>query len=181
MSLIEIVLIGIGLGMDAFSVSICKGLEMKEMNWKKANLIGAYFGFFQALMPILGFMCGKNLKETLNSITHIISFSILSTIGIKMIYDTIKKESHTVSDSLKFKEMIILSLATSIDALAVGVSFAILEVKILRTTLIIGIITFAMSALGVKIGNTIGKKLEYKAEILGGVILIAIGIKILIS
>lgn len=181
MSLYEIVLIGIGLGMDAFSVSICKGLAMKDMSWKKAIVVGLYFGTFQALMPILGFCIGIKFQKIIEGIGNWIAFAILSIIGINMIRETNKAEVETINDSINIKTMLILALATSIDALAVGATFAILKYNIINATITIGIITFIMSLFGVKIGNVLGERLKDSAEKLGGAILISIGVKLLIA
>ena len=181
MSLYEIVLIGIGLGMDAFSVSICKGLAMKEMNWKKAIAVGMYFGTFQALMPIFGFIIGMKFQNIIEGIGNWIAFAILSLIGINMIREANKDEFETINDSINIKTMLVLALATSIDALAVGATFAILKYSIINAAITIGIITFIMSLFGVKIGNLLGEKLKDSAEKLGGAILISIGVKLLIA
>ena len=181
MNYFEILLIGIGLGMDALSVSVCKGLAMKKMNWNKAIKIGLYFGLFQALMPVLGFTLGVKFQKIVESLSHWISFGLLEIIGINMIREALKNENSSLDDNVTLKEMLVLAIATSIDALAVGITFAILKVNIITTAIIIGITTFLMSVLGVKIGNKLGSKLKYKAEILGGIILITIGIKLLIT
>lgn len=181
MSIIEIILISIGLGMDAFAVAICKGLAMKKMDWKKAFTIAVYFGVFQALMPFIGYELGINFKDAIQEIDHWIAFILLVSIGINMIREALKKDDDDVNDDVGFKTMIVLALATSIDALAVGVTFAFLEVQIIIPIIMIGIITFAMSFVGVKIGNYFKDKFKDKAEILGGIILIAMGAKILIE
>lgn len=181
MEIIEIILISIGLGMDAFAVAICKGLALKKMNWKKAFIIGLYFGVFQALMPFIGYELGVNFKDAIQSIDHWIAFILLCSIGINMIREAIKKDEDDINDDVKFKTMIVLALATSIDALTVGVTLAFLQVQILMPIIMIGIITFIMSFVGVKIGNHFKDKFKDKAEILGGVILITMGIKILIE
>lgn len=181
MSILEIVLISIGLGMDAFAVAVCKGLAMKKMNWKKAFIIAIYFGVFQALMPFIGYELGINFKNAIQSIDHWIAFILLSSIGINMIREALKKDDDDVNDDVSVKTMIVLALATSIDALAVGVTFAFLEVQIAIPIIMIGVITFVMSFAGVKIGNYFKDKFKDKAEILGGIILIAMGIKILIE
>ena len=180
MSLLEIVLIGIGLGMDAFSVSICKGLQMNKINWKNELRIGAYFGIFQGIMPIIGFLIGGNLKEIISGISKSISIIVLLIIGIKMILDSRKDEVKEIENSIDFKSMLLLSVATSIDALAVGVSLAFITEKIIKCSIIIGIVTFLMSAFGMKIGHKIGNKIQNNAGMLGGIILISISIKMLI-
>lgn len=180
MGILEIALIGVGLAMDAFAVSICKGLSMKKLNLKKAIIIGLYFGIFQALMPTLGYFLGKGFENLVVSIDHWIAFVLLSFIGIGMIKEAFKDEEE-INDDISLKTMLILSIATSIDALACGITFAFLRVNILLAVLLIGIITFTISVLGVYIGNKFGDKLEKKAKLLGGIILIGIGLKILIE
>ena len=167
--------------MDAFAVAICKGLSMSKMNWKKASIIGLYFGGFQALMPLVGYLLGINFQEKITSIDHWIAFLLLGIIGINMIKEAISKDSEKQNDSIKFKDMLILAVATSIDALAVGITFAFLKVNILLAISLIGIITFIISVFGVKIGNLFGDKYEKKAEFAGGIILILLGIKILLE
>ena len=181
MGILEIILIGISLAMDAFAVSICKGLSMKKMEWRKAIIIGLYFGIFQGIMPLLGYVLGVGFENRIESIDHWIAFILLSFIGINMIKESFKKNDKDADDKIDFKTMIILAIATSIDALAVGVTFAFLEVNILFSICIITIITFFISMIGVKIGNVFGDKYEAKAEKIGGIILIFIGIKILIE
>ena len=181
MGILELILIAIGLGMDAFAVSICKGISMSKMNWKKAIIIGLYFGIFQALMPVIGFTLGKAFENLVTSIDHWIAFELLLIIGIKMIIDAFKEDNVSVNDSVNWKVMIILAIATSIDALAVGITFAFLQVNLLLAVSIIGIITFILCVIGTKIGNNFGNKFENKAEILGGIVLIFIGVKILLE
>lgn len=181
METVEILLISIGLAMDAFAVSICKGLSIKKMNWKNAIIIGMYFGIFQAGMPILGYFLGSTFERFITNIDHWIAFSLLTGIGFDMLKEAFSKESEHSNDKVDFKTMIILSIATSIDALAVGITFACLKTKIIVPAITIGIITFLMSVIGVKIGNKFGDKYERKAEIMGGVILILLGIKILLE
>lgn len=180
MSYFELLLIAIGLSMDAFAVSICKGLSVKKANKTHMLKAGLYFGGFQALMPLIGYSLGIWFKDIIVSIDHWIAFILLSIIGINMIRESFSDGENT-SDSFKFKDMIILAIATSIDALAVGITFAFLNVSIIPAISIIGITTFLFSAVGIKIGNVFGKKYESKAEFLGGVILIIIGLKILIE
>ena len=181
MGFIELIILSIGLAMDAFAVAICKGLSMPKMNWKKASIIGLYFGGFQALMPLIGYLLGVNFQEKITSIDHWIAFILLGVIGINMIKEAISKDSEKQNDSIKFKDMLILAVATSIDALAVGITFAFLKVNILLAISLIGIITFIISVAGVKIGNVFGDKYEKKAEFAGGIILILLGIKILLE
>lgn len=181
MGILEIIIIAIGLAMDAFAVSICKGLSMKKMSWKKGLIIGGYFGFFQALMPLIGYLLGIGFQDKVTGIDHWIAFILLGIIGINMIKEALSKEEEGRNDSVNFKEMIVLAIATSIDALAVGITMAFLEVNIAIAITIIGIITFAISVIGVKIGNIFGNKYEKKAEFAGGIILILMGIKILLE
>ena len=181
MSIVEIFIIAIGLAMDAFAVSVCKGLSMKRMNWKKATIIATYFGGFQALMPLIGFLLGFAFSDIVSSIDHWIAFMLLSIIGANMIKDSTDDEIEKRNDKIDVKTMMLLAIATSIDALAVGVTFAFLKVNIVLAILIIGIIAFILSMLGVKIGNKFGDKLQNKAELTGGIILIVIGLKILLE
>lgn len=181
MGFIELIILSIGLAMDAFAVAICKGLSMFKMNCKKASIIGLYFGGFQALMPLIGYLLGINFQEKITSIDHWIAFILLGVIGINMLKEAISKDSEKQNDSIKFKDMLILAVATSIDALAVGITFAFLKVNILLAISLIGIITFIISVFGVKIGNLFGDKYEKKAEFAGGIILILLGIKILLE
>ena len=181
MSLFEIFLIAIGLAMDAFAVSVCKGLSMKNFNLKNAVIIGLYFGIFQAVMPLIGFLLGSTFSELVVSVDHWIAFILLSIIGIKMIKDSLKNEDDDKNDKLNFRTMAILAIATSIDALAIGITFAFFEINIIKAISIIGIITFTISLIGVIIGNKFGDKFQGKAEIVGGGILILIGLKILLE
>ena len=181
MGIIEILLIAVGLAMDAFAVSVCKGLAMKKLNWEKAIIIALYFSIFQALMPILGYLLGIAFESIITQIDHWIAFVLLLIIGIKMINEVFEEEKQSYDDSVNFKVMLVLSIATSIDALAVGITFAFLNTNIILAVSIIGIITFLLSLLGVKIGNRFGNKYEKKAQIIGGIILIIIGITILID
>ena len=181
MGIIEIFLIGIGLAMDAFAVSICKGLAMKKMNWKKAMIIGLYFGIFQGVMPVIGYLLGSTFAGLVESIDHWIAFFLLGTIGTNMLIESFSKDKENSNDSVDVKTMIILSIATSIDALAIGISFAFLEVNVFFAAFVITIITFILSVIGVKVGNVFGDKYESKAEFVGGAILILLGIKILLE
>ncbi len=181
MRVLEIVFIGIGLAMDAFAVSICKGLSMKKLDLKKAIIIALYFGIFQAIMPLIGYFLGINLQSFVTSIDHWIAFILLSFIGGNMIKESFDDEIEKRNDKVDFKTMIILAIATSIDALAVGITFAFLNANIILSVTFIGIITFIISILGVKIGNKFGDKFQNKAELLGGIILILIGLKILLE
>ena len=192
MSLIELFILAVGLSMDAFAVSICKGLCLKKVSFKECGKVGLYFGGFQAGMPLIGFILGVQFKSYIVSIDHWIAFILLSFIGINMIRESMEKdETSCVTDlsevavdgdevnQLGFKDMIVLSIATSIDALAVGVTFAFLQVDIVPAVSFIGIVTFVLSSIGVKIGNVFGTKYKSKAEFAGGAILILMGIKIL--
>lgn len=181
MGIIEILLIGIGLAMDAFAVSVCKGLSMKKMDWKKAIIIAVYFGVFQAIMPTIGYLLGSAFESFITNIDHWIAFILLALIGVNMIKDSFDNEEEKINDKIDFKSMLILAIATSIDALAVGITFAFFDVNLLLAVSIIGIITFALSILGVKIGNRFGDKFQNKAEFTGGIILILIGLKILLE
>lgn len=176
----ELLIIAIGLSMDAFAVAICKGLSMQKMSYKNAVKTGLYFGGFQALMPFIGYLLGTQFKGYITSIDHWIAFALLSIIGIKMIKES-RSEYERLDDSFNLKNMLVLSIATSIDALAVGVTFAFLQVDIVFAVSIIGITTFIFSFIGVKIGNVFGAKFKSKAELTGGIILIAMGIKILVE
>lgn len=181
MGVIELVVLSIGLAMDAFAVAVCKGLSMSKMNWKNAIIIGVYFGFFQAFMPAIGYLLGINFQDKICNVDHWIAFILLGIIGINMIKEAISKENDVHNDSVKFKDMIILAIATSIDALAIGITFAFLKVNIILAISLIGIITLIISVIGVKIGNIFGYKYEKKAEFAGGIILILLGIKILLE
>lgn len=180
MGIAEIFFMSVGLGMDAFAVSICKGLSMLRMKWKKAVIIALYFGIFQALMPFIGYTIGKNFSKAIISIDHFIAFILLLIIGINMIIES-SKTSEKEDDDISFKKMIVLAIATSIDALAVGFTLACLRVEIFTPIISIGVITFILSIVGVKIGNLFGEKYKGKSEILGGVILIIIAFKILLE
>ena len=177
----EIFLIGIGLAMDAFAVAICKGLSIKKLNWNQGITVGIYFGVFQAGMPVIGYFLGLSFENVVTQIDHWIAFILLTTIGINMIKQIFSKEQENHNDKTNLKTMIILALATSIDALAVGITFAFFDINIWHAVFIIGTITFILALIGVKIGNTFGKKYEKKAELLGGIILILMGIKIILE
>lgn len=183
MEIFELILLSIGLGMDAFAVSVCKGISMKKMNWKKASLIGLYFGGFQAVMPILGYFFGTSFESFITNIDHWIAFILLVIIGAKMIQEAFQKDKDEdeYNEDISVKTMMILSIATSIDALAVGITFAFFKVDLVLAVSLIGIITFILSVLGTKIGNRFGDKYKSKAELIGGIILILIGLKILLE
>ena len=181
MTFVELLLIAIGLSMDAFSVSICKGLTTKRFSWRMALVCGLWFGFFQALMPIIGYFLGAQFQEMIEAYDHWIAFGLLFLIGANMIREAVWGKEEQQDGSLGFKTMFLLAIATSIDALAVGVSFACIQVKLWTSVLSIGITTFLFSVLGVKIGNVFGSKYEKSAGIVGGIILILIGLKILLE
>ncbi len=167
--------------MDAFAVSVCKGLSMKKMNFKKAIIVGLWFGFFQAIMPAMGYFLGNTFKVFMEAISHLIAFILLLFIGLKMIKDVFNNEESVINDDVSAKNMLVLAIATSIDALTVGVTFAFFDVNILISAIMIGCITLVISALGVIIGNKFGDKYEKKAQISGGIILICLAIKNLLE
>lgn len=181
MSQIEIILLAVGLSMDACAVAICKGLIMKQINWKRGIVIAIYFGFFQAIMPVIGYFLGIKFENVIVKIDHWIAFILLSAIGINMIKEALENNETKGNDSINPKEMVPLAIATSIDALAVGITFAFLRVNIVKSTFIIGVITFIISLLGVKLGNKFGDKYRGRAEIVGGITLITIAGKILLE
>lgn len=182
MSVVELFILAVGLSMDAFAVAICKGLCMRKVTIKKAGIVGLYFGLFQAGMPMIGYILGSQFSDKISSIDHWIAFILLSLIGISMIKESLEKEEKseckTEEEELSFKNMSILAVATSIDALAVGVTFAFLKVNIIPAVSFIGITTLVLSIIGVKIGNIFGVKYKSKAELVGGIILILMGINI---
>ena len=177
----EIILIGIGLSMDAFAVSICKGLAAKDKPLKTAAVCGTWFGLFQAIMPVIGYYLGVLLAGLIESIDHWIAFGLLAIIGANMIKEAFSKKEEDVSNDLSFFKMLVLALATSVDALAIGITFAMLNVNIWISILIIGLCTFIFSFCGAFIGNKFGEKHKNKAEFVGGLILILLGSKILIE
>lgn len=179
MSAIELFLIGISLSMDAFAVSICKGLSVGKIKPKHMILAGLWFGGFQALMPLIGYMLGSTFEQYIVSIDHWVAFILLGVIGFNMVKES-KEEEHQDA-SFAFKAMLVLAIATSIDALAVGVTFAFLQVDIILAISPIGVTTFVFSAAGIKIGSIFGAKYKSKAELFGGIVLIAMGTKILIE
>lgn len=182
MSLFELFLIALGLSMDAFAVSICKGLSMPCMRWKHAGIIGLWFGSFQALMPAIGYFLGYQFRTVITQFDHWIAFILLGIIGLNMAREAFHKEEAEVLDcSVSPGNMALLAIATSIDALAIGVTFAFLNVHIVPAVSFIGIVTFALSFAGVRIGNVFGIRYKSKAELAGGVILITMGLKILIE
>lgn len=179
MSFIDIFLIGVALSMDAFAVSICKGLSVNKVEPKHLLTVGVYFGGFQALMPLIGFLLGFKFEKFIVSVDHWIAFVLLALIGGNMIKEALSGDDEEHDASFSFKTMIPLAVATSIDALAVGISFAFLGVDIVKAAICIGITTFILSGVGVYVGNIFGAKYKSKAEIVGGIVLILIGLKIL--
>ena len=180
-SLLTLFITAVGLSMDAFAVSICKGLAMKKLSMKKALVIGLWFGGFQALMPTIGYLLGTRFESYVTGIDHWIAFVLLALIGVNMIKEALSVEAEEADDSIGVKIMFLLAVATSIDALAVGVTYAFLQVRIIPAVTFIGVTTFVLSIAGVKIGNVFGLKYKAKAEIAGGVILILMGLKILVE
>ena len=178
MNLAEIVIIAIGLSMDAFAVSVCKGLSTEKLRPRHCLACGLYFGGFQALMPLIGYFLGVRFENLIESVDHWVAFGLLSVIGINMIRSS-RAETEKMNASFTPREMLPLAVATSIDALAVGISIALLKVRIVPAVCIIGAVTFVLSALGAKTGNVFGAKYKKGAELAGGIILILIGIKIL--
>ncbi|MGN0244107.1 MAG: manganese efflux pump MntP family protein [Lachnospiraceae bacterium] len=185
MGITELFILAIGLAMDAFAVSICKGLATNNVRIKHMILAGIWFGGFQALMPVIGYFLGSAFAKYITSIDHWIAFALLALIGINMIREAFQNSEEEVDDSFSVKTMLIMAVATSIDALAIGVSFAFLldkgSITIAPAAACIGIVTFLLSAVGVKVGSVFGSKLESKAEIIGGIMLICLGIKILLE
>ncbi len=194
--LIEIILIGIGLSMDAFAVSVCRGLAMKRPGMGRALMTGLYFGVFQAVMPILGWLLGTRFRVYIESVDHWVAFGLLFFIGGKMIWEAVREDPDEEKAEIvraasrgeagysafaEHRELFIMAIATSIDALAVGISFAAIGTPIFPSAEIIGLITFCLSILGVYTGAMFGNRYERKAEIAGGIILIGIGVKILIE
>lgn len=182
MGILELLILAIGLSMDAFAVSVCKGLAMKKLEFKNMAIVGLWFGGFQALMPTIGYFLGVQFKNQITTIDHWIAFVLLGIIGANMIKEACSKDDEEeVKANLDVKTMFMLAIATSIDALAVGITFAFLSVNLVHAVTFIGITTFILSAVGVGIGNIFGTKYKAKAEIAGGIILILLGIKILLE
>ncbi len=182
MSILEILLLGIGLSMDAFAVSICKGLSTKKLQFKHYLIIGAWFGGFQALMPTIGYFLGSTFEQYITAFDHWVAFVLLAAIGANMIKESFSREESETSASSAFKTMLLMALATSIDALAVGITFALLpDVNVPLAVCLIGITTFLCSAAGLRVGNLFGLRYKAKAELAGGIILILIGLKILLE
>ena len=182
MDIISLLLLAVGLSMDAFAVSVCKGLALKKVSLRHMCIVGAWFGGFQALMPSLGYLLGSRFEQYITAIDHWIAFVLLVLIGANMIREALsKEEAEEANASLAFKTMLLMAVATSIDALAVGITFAFLSVHIVPAALTIGATTFLLSAAGVKVGSVFGAKYEKKAQLLGGAILILLGLKMLLS
>lgn len=181
MSFFDLFLIALALSMDAFAVSICKGLSVKKAGAKHILTAGIYFGGFQALMPLIGFLLGFKFERFIVSVDHWIAFVLLALIGAGMIKEAVSGKEDEADDSFSFKTMLPLAVATSIDALAVGISFAFLGVDIVRAAALIGVTTFVLSGVGVVVGNLFGAKYKSKAELAGGIVLILIGVKILLE
>lgn len=178
----ELVVLAVGLSMDAFAVSICKGLALQRVSWKECCIAGLWFGGFQALMPLLGYLLGTQFEQFVTSVDHWIAFVLLGIIGGNMIREALSKDEDKLDGSLAFKTMLLLAIATSIDALAVGITFALLpDVNLPAAVSFIGATTFILSAVGLKVGNVFGLKYKSRAEIAGGIILILLGVKILLE
>ena len=182
---VELFLIGVGLSMDAFAVSICKGLSMSRLNMRQAAVISLFFGGFQALMPLIGWALGSQLTDFITPIDHLIAFGLLAFVGGKMLWDAFHEDDEDegvqTDEKLDLKELLMLAIATSIDALAVGITFAFLQVAIVPSITIIGLTTFVISFAGVAVGHFFGARFEKPATIVGGVVLILIGVKILLE
>ena len=177
----ELAVLAVGLSMDAFAVSVCKGLSVRTLKAKHAVICGLYFGGFQLLMPLIGFALGVRFQSLITSIDHWIAFVLLGLIGANMVRESREHDDESVSDSFRFMTMLPLAVATSIDALAVGVTFAFLQVDIVPAVSFIGAITFVLSCIGVKIGHVFGTKYKSRAELFGGIVLILMGLKILLE
>lgn len=180
MGIVELFILAVGLSMDAFAVAVCKGLSLGKIKLKHMAIVGAWFGAFQALMPLIGYFLGSFFAETIKKYAHWIAFVLLIFLGVSMIKEALEEEE-SIDCCVNAKDMFPLAVATSIDALAVGVTFAFLQVSIIPAVSFIGVVTFVCSAVGVKIGSIFGSKYSSKAQICGGIILILIGIKTLLS
>ena len=181
MGIVELLFVAIGLSMDAFAVAICKGLSIQKIRIRDMLVVGLYFGVFQGMMPLIGYLVGSQFKDYITAVDHWIAFGLLVIIGANMIRESFSKEIDAESSSTSPKVMLPLAIATSIDALAVGVSFAFLEVQIIPAITFISVVTFGLSVAGVKIGNIFGCKYKSKAELAGGIILVLMGTKILLE
>ncbi len=180
MGLFELFVLAVGLSMDAFAVSVCKGLSLGKINWKHMATAGLWFGGFQALMPLIGYLGGRYFTDMITHYAHWIAFALLLFIGASIVKESFGEEEE-MDGSMAARDMFILAVATSIDALAVGVTFAFLKVAIIPAICFIGVVTFVCSAAGVKIGSLFGMKYKSKAELCGGIILILLGLKILLE
>lgn len=180
MSFLDLFILAVGLSMDAFAVSVCKGLSVRQLKFSHACTVGLYFGGFQFLMPLVGYLLGSQFQQYITSIDHWIAFVLLALIGANMIKES-RGEAEQLNDSFSFMTMLPLAIATSIDALAVGITFAFLQVSILPAVTFIGCTTFVLSAIGIKIGHIFGTRYKSRAEFIGGIVLIAIGCKILLE
>ena len=180
MSFLDLFVIAVGLSMDAFAVSVCKGLSVQQLKFSHACTAGAYFGGFQFLMPLLGYALGVRFQQYITSIDHWIAFVLLALIGANMIKES-RGEAEQLNDSFSFWTMLPLAVATSIDALAVGITFAFLQVSILPAVTVSGCTTFVLSAAGIKIGHVFGARYQSRAELAGGIVLIVLGCKILLE
>ena len=182
MGIIELLILAVGLAMDAFAVSICKGLAMKRVRLKECVIVGLWFGGFQAMMPLIGYFLGAAFEKYITKFDHWIAFILLALIGAMMINESFSKDENEADASLSVKTMLVMAIATSIDALAAGIPFGVLpDVNITAAISFIGIITFVLCMLGVKIGNVFGARYKCRAELIGGIILILLGSKILIE
>lgn len=181
MTLLELFLVAIGLSMDAFAVAVCKGLSMKTINKKYMFLIALFFGGFQALMPLLGYFLGSQFSAYIERFDHWVAFLLLAVIGGNMIRESREEAEEESYQGINYKELLLLAVATSIDALAVGITFAFLQVEIVPAVALIGCTTFVLSLIGVVVGNLFGARYKSRAEFTGGVILLLIGVKILLE
>ncbi|KSV57977.1 manganese efflux pump MntP family protein [Acetivibrio ethanolgignens] len=181
MDLFTLFTLAVGLSMDAFAVAICKGLALRKFSLKNAAIVGLWFGGFQGLMPLIGYILGVQFKSRITAIDHWIAFFLLGFIGVNMIKEAMSREEEPADASLSAKNMLLLAIATSIDALAVGVTFAFLSVQIISAVSFIGVTTLLLSIVGVKVGSVFGTRYRSKAEFAGGIILILLGIKILME
>ena len=186
MGFVELLLVGVGLSMDAFAVSVCKGLCMKRLNMRQALVIALFFGGFQALMPLIGWALGTQFEQFITPVDHWVAFGLLLIIGAKMLWDSFHGDddellSCAVDGRLDLRELTMMAVATSIDALAVGITFAFLRVDIVASVVVIGVTTFALSLVGVAVGHRFGARYEKPATVVGGVVLILIGLKILLE
>ena len=184
MSLIELFVIAVGLSMDAFAVAVCKGLSVQKLEKKHIFITGLWFGSFQGLMPLIGYLLGSTFERFITPIDHWVAFVLLGIIGANMIKESLSKDEEEEGNDASFsvKSMFVMAVATSIDALAVGITFALLpEVNITAAVTFIGVVTFTLSCIGIKIGNAFGAKFKDKAELAGGIILVLMGAKILLE